>query len=56
MVENERKEILRKMRKEIYMNECMNLSKKNPEKDSVMVDKIINTIKKQVLSEKDLEK
>ena len=44
------------MRREIYMNEYMNLSKKNPDKDNVMVDKIINTIKKQVLTEKDSEK
>ncbi len=56
MVENERKEILKKMRREIYANECANLSKKVPEKDSAMVDKIINTIKRQVLTEKDLEK
>ena len=56
MAENDRKEILKKMRREIYMNEYMNLSKKNPEKDSKMVEKIINTIKRQVLTEKDLEK
>ena len=38
-------EVLKKLRREIYFRECANLHKKNPEKNEVMVDKIISIIK-----------
>ncbi|MDD7775223.1 MAG: hypothetical protein PT938_00450 [Solobacterium sp.] len=50
MMENNdnRAETLKRLRKTIYFYECNNLHKKMPEKDSVMVDKIIHLIKCEV--------
>jgi len=50
MMENNdnRAETLKRLRKTIYLYECNNLHKKMPEKDSVMVDKIIHLIKCEV--------
>lgn len=53
MISEENKNKLKTMRKYIYNIESANLHKKNPKKDSDMVDEIINYVRQQSAKEND---
>ena len=55
MTMSERNDVLNKLRKRIYNTESFNQHKKEPKKDTAMVDEIIKIIKRQVDEEGEID-